>query len=56
VIFLVCSIATSTFWFGSTWLLIAMALQGRARREPSPALSRGGPRPTVAPALDTGLA
>ena len=26
VIYLACSIATSTFWFGSTWLLIAIAL------------------------------
>jgi hypothetical protein len=31
IIFLICSMATSTFWFGSTWLLIAMALRSRHR-------------------------
>jgi hypothetical protein len=48
LIFLVCSITTSTFWFGSTWLLIAMALRGAPRSARAPATSRGDPRPAVA--------
>jgi hypothetical protein len=50
-IFVVCSIATSTFWFGSTWILIAMALHGRMGHEREPLLSRGDPRPTESLAL-----
>ena len=46
VIFLICSIATSTFWFGSTWLLIAMALRA-PRGEWQPAVPRGDPRPAA---------
>jgi len=46
IIFLVCSIATSTFWFGSTWLLIAMALGTRHARQP--ALSGAERPPAVA--------
>jgi hypothetical protein len=46
IIFLVCSIATSTFWFGSTWLLIAMALGTRHAR--ASALSGAERPPAVA--------
>jgi O-Antigen ligase len=46
VIFVVCSIATSTFWFGSTWLLIAMALGTRRARRPASA--RADHRPATA--------
>jgi O-Antigen ligase len=42
VLFLVCSITTSAFWFGSTWLLIALALRSR----PAPA------KETVAESVD----
>jgi hypothetical protein len=49
VIFLVSSIATSTFWFGSTWLLIAMALAHR-RRMSQPAPSLASRRLSAAPA------
>jgi len=55
-IFLVCSIATSTFWFGSTWLLIAMALHGRTRGEPRALAPREEPRLAVAQLADPGLA
>ena len=47
LIFLVCSITTSTFWFGSTWLLIAMALQRAPRGARAPATFRADPRPAV---------
>jgi hypothetical protein len=53
IIFLVCSITTSTFWFGSTWLLIAMALRGRHSRQPAPS-PRAETRPVPALA-DPGL-
>lgn len=56
VIFLVCSIATSTFWFGSTWLLIAMAVHGRTVRERRRVPSREEPRLAIAPLADAGLA
>jgi hypothetical protein len=35
VIYVICSITTSAFWFGSTWLLIAMALHRRHSRQPA---------------------
>jgi hypothetical protein len=54
VLYLVCSIATSTFWFGSTWLLIAMALHRRTSRQPAPS-PRAELRP-VAALADAGLA
>ncbi len=53
LIFLVCSITTSTFWFGSTWLLIAMALRVRHSRQPAPS-PRAEARP-VAALADAGL-
>jgi O-antigen ligase len=56
IIFVVCSIATSTFWFGSTWLLIAMALQRRTREQERSVRSRREPRPAVAHLADAGLA
>jgi O-Antigen ligase len=55
VLYLVCSMATSTFWFGSTWLLIAMALRRRRTRAPAPAPSRAEVRPAAALA-DAGMA
>jgi O-antigen ligase len=54
VIYLICSITTSAFWFGSTWLLIAMALHRRHSRQPAPA-PRVETRPVGALA-DAGLA
>jgi O-Antigen ligase len=48
LIFLVCSITTSTFWFGSTWLLIAIALRGAPRGARAPAMPRAESRPAVA--------
>jgi hypothetical protein len=54
VLYVVCSIATSTFWFGSTWLLIAMALRRRHSRQAAP-LPRSEPRPAGALA-EPGLA
>jgi O-Antigen ligase len=53
LVFLVCSITTSTFWFGSTWLLIAMALRGRHSRQPAPS-PHAEARP-VAALADAGL-
>jgi hypothetical protein len=48
IIFLVCSIATSTFWFGSTWLLIAMALGTRRARQPAPSRADRPPAAALA--------
>jgi hypothetical protein len=36
LVVLVSSAATSTFWFGSTWSLIALAVLGSTRRPPAP--------------------
>jgi hypothetical protein len=55
VIFIVCSISTSSFWFGSTWLLIAIALQARTRGESRVVRSPGYTRPSLAPVADPGL-
>ena len=57
VVYGVCAVATSPFWYGTTWLLVAIAVLDRRRREtdgaaaPTEVGSGGGPgrRPVVRP-------